>query len=409
MPLSIAVIAGDGIGPEVTNAALEVLDATGLATEREAFPFSAAHYLATGAVLTDADVDKLRAFDAILLGAVGGAPNDPRLAGGVIEKGILLKLRFDLDQYVNFRPVKLYPGIDTPLAGRGPEDIDFVCIRENTEGLYAGMGGAARVGTPQEVSTQTMLTTAFGVERCVRYAFGVAQHRDRKHLTLIHKTNVLTHAGATWKRVFDEVAADFPEVSTGYHHVDACCMHMVANPGQYDVLVVPNMFGDIITDLGAAIAGGMGIAASGNLNPDGTAPVDVRARPRLRPRHRRAEPRQPHRRHRLARPAAPRDRPHQGRRRSGEGRRPRRRGREVRHAELRRQGPRPQRPRHRRGDENGDRRPHLTHRWLIVPDDVDAETSSGARTHDDRRRGLALNCPPQPPRSRREPAPRCSS
>ncbi len=272
MPLSIAVIAGDGIGLEVTTAALEVLDATGLETKREAFPFSAAHYLATGQVLTDADVDKLRGFDAILLGAVGGAPNDPRLAGGVIEKGILLKLRFDLDQYVNFRPVKLYPGIDTPLAGRGPGDIDFVCIRENTEGLYAGMGGAARVGTPQEVSTQTMLTTAFGVERCVRYAFGVAQQRERKHLTLIHKTNVLTHAGATWKRVFDEVAADFPEVKTGYHHVDACCMHMVANPGQYDVLVVPNMFGDIITDLGAAIAGGMGIAASGNLNPDGTAP-----------------------------------------------------------------------------------------------------------------------------------------
>ena len=272
MPLNLAVIAGDGIGPEVTHAALEVLDATGLATQRESFPFSAAHYLETGAVLTDEDVESLRRFDAILLGAVGGAPNDPRLAGGVIEKGILLKLRFDLDQYVNFRPVKLYPGIDTPLAGRGPGDIDFVCIRENTEGLYAGMGGASRVGTPQEVSTQTMLTTAFGVERCVRYAFGVAAARERKHLTLVHKTNVLTHAGATWKRVFDEVAAEFPGVSTGYHHVDACCMHMVANPGQYDVLVVPNMFGDIITDLGAAIAGGMGIAASGNLNPDGTGP-----------------------------------------------------------------------------------------------------------------------------------------
>ena len=272
MPLNLAVIAGDGIGPEVVNAALEVLDATGLDTRREAFPFSAAHYLETGAVLSDDDVEGLRRFDAILLGAVGGAPDDPRLAGGVIEKGILLKLRFDLDQYVNLRPVKLLPGIDTPLAGRGPEDIDFVCVRENTEGLYAGLGGVARAGTAQEVGTQTMLTTAFGVERCVRYAFGVAAARERKHLTLVHKTNVLSYAGATWKRVFDAVAAEFPGVSTGYHHVDACCMHMVANPAQYDVLVMPNMFGDILTDLGAAVAGGMGVAASGNLNPDGTGP-----------------------------------------------------------------------------------------------------------------------------------------
>jgi 3-isopropylmalate dehydrogenase len=274
--MKLAVIAGDGIGPEVVGASLEVLKAVapscGLSYTTTDFPFSAAHYLATGHVLTDDDIATLRAYDAILLGAVGGQPNDPRLAGGVIEKGILLKLRFEMDQYVNLRPVSLYPGIETPLKGKTSEHIDFVCVRENTEDLYCGVGGFVRKGTAQEISTQTMVATRFGVERCVRYAFELAKTRQRKHLTLVHKTNVLTFAGDTWHRTFKEVAADYPGVETAYHHVDACCMYMVSKPEVYDVIVVPNMFGDIITDLGAAIAGGMGIASSGNLNPDGAAP-----------------------------------------------------------------------------------------------------------------------------------------
>lgn len=272
----IAVIAGDGIGPEVVGTALDVLAAAapgcGLKYETTDFPFSAAHYLETGHVLDDDDIAKLKKFDAILLGAVGGMPNDPRLAGGVIEKGILLKLRFELDQYINLRPVQLYPGIDTPLKGKSAKDIDFVCVRENTEDLYCGLGGILRKGTPHEVANQTMVATRMGVERCLRYAFELATTRERKHLTLVHKTNVLNFAGDTWLRAFQEVAADYPKVETGYHHVDACCMFMVTKPEVYDVIVVPNMFGDIITDLGAAIAGGMGIASSGNLNPDGVAP-----------------------------------------------------------------------------------------------------------------------------------------
>ena len=274
--LQIAQIAGDGIGPEVVSAAMKVLEAAGpsvgLEYETTEFPFSATHFLETGHVLDDADIDTLRKYDAILLGAVGGLPNDPRLSGGVIEKGILLKLRFALDQYINLRPVSLYPGIETPLANRSSQDIDFVCVRENTEDLYCGVGGFVRKGTPQEVSNQTMVATRFGAERCIRYAFRLAQTRERKHLTLVHKTNVLTFAGDTWFRTFKDVAEEFPDVSTDYHHVDACCMFMVAKPDVYDVIVVPNMFGDIITDLGAAIAGGMGIASSGNLNPDGVAP-----------------------------------------------------------------------------------------------------------------------------------------
>jgi 3-isopropylmalate dehydrogenase len=274
--LQLAIIGGDGIGPEVVGAAMNVLDAAApscgcryLATE---FPFSARHFIETGHVLSDDDVAQLRKFDAIFLGAVGGLPNDPRLAGGVIEKGILLKLRFDLDQYINLRPVTLYPGIDTPLKNKTSADIDFVCVRENTEDLYCGIGGFVRKDTPQEVSNQTMVATRFGAERCIRYAFELAKTRSRKHLTLVHKTNVLTFAGDTWFRAFKAVAQEYPEVTTDYHHVDACCMYMVARPEVYDVIVVPNMFGDIITDLGAAIAGGMGIASSGNLNPDGAAP-----------------------------------------------------------------------------------------------------------------------------------------
>lgn len=274
--MKLAVIAGDGIGPEVVGASLEVLKAVAPSCDFKYtttdFPFSAAHFLETGHVLSDEDIKTLRAYDAILLGAVGGLPNDPRLAGGVIEKGILLKLRFEMDQYINLRPVTLYPGIETPLKNKTSEHIDFVCVRENTEDLYCGVGGFVRKGTPQEMSTQTMISTRFGVERCIRYAFELAKTRNRKHLTLVHKTNVLTFAGDTWHRAFQEVAAEYPDVETAYHHVDACCMYMVAKPEVYDVIVVPNMFGDIITDLGAAIAGGMGIASSGNLNPDGVAP-----------------------------------------------------------------------------------------------------------------------------------------
>jgi len=276
MPLNLALIPGDGIGPEVVFTAMDVLKAaaekTGFVYEQTAFPFSAEHYIETGHVLGDEDIEELKNYDAIFLGAVGGQPNDPRLAGGVIEKGLLLKLRFELDQYVNLRPVTLYPGIETPLKGKTAEHIDFVCVRENTEDLYCGLGGIVRKGSPQEVANQTMVATRFGAERCIRYAFELAKTRDRKHLTLVHKTNVLSFAGDTWHRAFEEVAAEYPEVQTGYHHVDACCMYMVAKPEVYDVIVVPNMFGDIITDLGAAIAGGMGIASSGNLNPDGTAP-----------------------------------------------------------------------------------------------------------------------------------------
>ena len=276
-PLKIAVIAGDGIGPEVVDASLEVLKAaapaSGLKYETTDFPFSAAHFLETGHILDEDDITSLRAYDAILLGAVGGVPNDPRLAGGVIEKGILLKLRFELDQYVNLRPVTLYPGIETPLKGKTSEHIDFVCVRENTEDLYCGVGGFVRKGTPQEIASQTMVATRYGVERCIRYAFELAKTRERKHLTLVHKTNVLTFAGDTWNRAFQEIAEEYQGVvETAYHHVDACCMFMVTQPEAYDVIVVPNMFGDIITDLGAAIAGGMGIASSGNLNPDGVAP-----------------------------------------------------------------------------------------------------------------------------------------
>ena len=270
-PLRLAVIPGDGTGQEVTDQALRILNAVapqhGIAVDATRFGYGGEHFLKTGEVITDAQVDELRGFDAIMLGAVG----HPDVKPGVLEKGLLLKLRFDLDQYINLRPVKLYPGIETPLAGKTPDDIDFVCVRENTEDLYCGNGGRARVGTAQEISTQEMIATRFGVERCVRYAFELAKTRARKHLTLVHKTNVLTHCGGTWFDAFTEIAGDYPEVETGYHHVDACCMYMATKPEVYDVVVVPNMFGDIITDLGAAVAGGMGIAASGNLNPDPSA------------------------------------------------------------------------------------------------------------------------------------------
>ena len=273
MTLNLATIPGDGTGPEVVNEALGVLEAVakadGFEVKTTQFDFGGERFLKTGKVLDDEDVEALKAFDAIFLGAVG----HPDVKPGVLEQGILLKLRFELDQYVNLRPVKLYPGIETPLKDKGPEDIDFVVVRENTEDLYCGAGGIMRKGTAQEIATQEMIATRFGVERCVRYAFELA--RDRKtqgypgKLTLVHKTNVLTFAGDTWARTFHAIgAAEYSDIEREYHHVDACCMYLATKPEIYDTVVVPNMFGDIITDLGAAIAGGMGIAASGNLNPD---------------------------------------------------------------------------------------------------------------------------------------------
>ena len=213
-------------------------------------------------------IAELKKFDAIFLGAVG----HPDVKPGVLEKGLLLKLRFDMDQFINLRPVKLYEGVETPLKDASPKDIDFVVVRENTEDLYCGNGGITRINTPNEISTQEMIATRFGVERAVRFAFDLAMARKKSgypgRLTLVHKTNVLTYCGDTWARAFHEIGeADYPDIERVYHHVDACCMYMVTRPQQYDVIVVPNMFGDIITDLGAAIAGGMGIAASGNLNP----------------------------------------------------------------------------------------------------------------------------------------------
>jgi 3-isopropylmalate dehydrogenase len=279
--LKIAVIGGDGVGPEVVAEGLKTLPAlagkTALDYETHEFDVSGARYLRDGGdpagpsrpVISDEEIDQLRDFDAIYLGAVG----HPDIAPGILEKGLLLKLRFSLDQYINLRPVSLYPGVDTPLAGKTADDIDFVCIRENTEGLYAGTGGVMRQGTPHEISTQEMITTRHGVERCLRYAFQTARRRKQAgkpgRLTLVHKTNVLTFAGGTWFRAFNEIGdAEFSDIERDYNHVDACCMFMATQPQRYDVIVVPNMFGDIITDLGAAIAGGMGMAASGNLNPD---------------------------------------------------------------------------------------------------------------------------------------------
>ncbi|HUW84000.1 MAG TPA: 3-isopropylmalate dehydrogenase [Phycisphaerae bacterium] len=277
--LKIAVIGGDGTGPEVVREGLKVLAAVatkeGFRYETEDFDYGGDRYMARGGdpskltipVITDQEIDALRAFDAIYLGAVG----HPDVAPGILEKDLLLKLRFQLDQYINLRPVTLYPGVDTPLKDKGPEDIDFIVVRENTEDLYFGGGGFLRKGTPHEVATQEMIATRFGVERCVRYAFEVTRKRNRKKmLTLVAKTNVLTYAHDLWWRAFNEIGeADYPDIKRDYNHVDACCMWFVKNPEYYDVIVTPNMFGDIITDLGAMIQGGMGIAAGGNINPEG--------------------------------------------------------------------------------------------------------------------------------------------
>ncbi len=266
----IAVIGGDGTGPEVTVEALKVLTAVskleGFSFTTTDFDFGGDRYLKTGQIISDEEVQGLRQFDAVLLGAVG----HPDVKPGILEKGLLLKMRFDLDQYINLRPVKLYPGVETPLANRGPEDIDFTIIRENTEGLYTGMGGNAYKGTDMEVATQIMCNTRRGVERCIRYAFEACRKRnDKKQLTLVAKTNVLTYAHDLWWRVFNEVGEEYPDITRDYNHVDACCMWMVKNPDYYDTIVVCNMFGDIITDLAAIIQGGMGVAAGGNINPTG--------------------------------------------------------------------------------------------------------------------------------------------
>ena len=267
--LNLAVIPGDGIGPEVIEEALKVLEATGVDATATEFPFGAGHFLATGDILGDADLESLAPFDAILLGAIGGDPRDPRLAGGIIERGLLLKLRFAFDHYVNLRPTALFPGVASPLAD--PGTIDFVVVREGTEGPYVGNGGGIRVGTEHEIATEVSINTAFGAERVVRFAFAQAVAR-RNQLTLVHKTNVLTHAGSLWQRTVDRVALEFPAVEVGYQHIDAATIHLVTNPGRFDVIVTDNLFGDILTDLAAAISGGIGLAASGNINPDGTFP-----------------------------------------------------------------------------------------------------------------------------------------
>ncbi|MCK2212752.1 3-isopropylmalate dehydrogenase [Actinomadura sp. ATCC 31491] len=266
--IRLAVIPGDGIGAEVVTEGLKVLEAVGTKIESTHYDLGAARYHRTGETLPDSVMEELRGYDAILLGAVG----DPSVPPGVLERDLLLRLRFAFDHYVNLRPVKLFPGVSTPLAGAGPDDIDMIVVREGTEGLYAGTGGAMRRGTPHEIATQESLNTAYGVERVVRYAFDKAQGRPRKKLTLVHKTNVLTFAGDLWQRTVDRVAAEYPEVTTDYCHIDAASMFFVSQPERFDVVVTDNLFGDIITDLGAAIAGGIGLAASGNVNPERSAP-----------------------------------------------------------------------------------------------------------------------------------------
>jgi 3-isopropylmalate dehydrogenase len=267
---NIAVIPGDGTGPEVVREAVKALNTV---AEKDNFQLRLVYfdlggerYLRTGDVLPGDVLAELKTYDAILLGAIG----HPEVKPGILEKGLLLELRFQLDQYINLRPVILYPGVETPLKDKGPEDIDFVVVRENTEGLYAGSGGFMRKGTLHEVAIQESINTRMGVERCIRYAFEFCRHRNkRKKLTLCGKTNVLTYAFDLWERVFHDVAKEYPDIQTDYAHVDATCMWMVKNPEWFDVIVTDNMFGDIITDLGAMIQGGMGIAAGGNINPHG--------------------------------------------------------------------------------------------------------------------------------------------
>ncbi|GAB3036612.1 3-isopropylmalate dehydrogenase [Nocardioides flavus (ex Wang et al. 2016)] len=272
---TLAVIPGDGIGPEVTAEALKVLEvASPVKFESTRYDLGAERYLATGEVLPDSVLAEIREHDAILLGAVGGKPNDPNLPPGILERGLLLKLRFELDHYVNLRPSRLFPGTASPLAEPVLQkgEIDFVVVREGTEGPYTGNGGALRVGTPAEIATEVSVNTAYGVERVIRDAFARAERRPRKKVTLVHKTNVLVNAGSLWWRLFEQVAAEHPDVTTDYIHIDAAMIFMVTDPARFDVVVTDNLFGDILTDLAAAITGGIGLAASGNVNPDRTAP-----------------------------------------------------------------------------------------------------------------------------------------
>ena len=263
--MKLAVIPGDGIGPEVIGEALGVLDAVLPGVEMTTYDLGAKRYHATGEVLPEGMIDQLRGHDAILLGAIG----DPSVPSGLLERGLLLRTRFELDHHVNLRPSRLFAGVDSPLAG--DPQIDFVVVREGTEGPYTGNGGAIRVGTPHEVATEVSVNTAYGVTRVVRYAFDLATKR-RKHLTLVHKTNVLTFAGTLWSRIVAEVGAEYPDVEVAYQHIDAATIYMVTDPGRFDVIVTDNLFGDIITDLAAAVSGGIGLAASGNIDATGTNP-----------------------------------------------------------------------------------------------------------------------------------------
>jgi 3-isopropylmalate dehydrogenase len=268
--IDLAVVAGDGIGPEVVEQGLAVLETALAGSDVKVgtteYDLGARRWHATGETLTDADLEAIGRHDAILLGAVG----DPGVPSGVLERGLLLKLRFALDHYVNLRPSRLFPGVRSPLAD--PGEVDFVVVREGTEGPYVGNGGSVRTGTPQEIATEVSVNTAFGVERVVRYAFAKAAARPRKHLTLVHKHNVLVHAGHLWRRTVEAVNAEFPDVTTDYLHVDAATIFLTTNPSRFDVIVTDNLFGDILTDQAAAITGGIGLAASGNVNPDRTFP-----------------------------------------------------------------------------------------------------------------------------------------
>ena len=263
--MKLAVIPGDGIGPEVIDEALQVLDVVLPGVQRTEYDLGARRYHATGEVLPPSVLEELRGYDAILLGAIG----DPSVPSGLLERGLLLKTRFALDHHVNLRPSRLYQGVSSPLAG--DPAIDFVVVREGTEGPYTGNGGAIRVGTPHEVATEVSVNTAYGVNRVVRYAFDLAAKR-RKHLTLVHKTNVLTFAGTLWSRIVAEVGAQYPDIEVAYQHIDAATIYMVTDPGRFDVIVTDNLFGDIITDLAAAVSGGIGLAASGNIDATGTNP-----------------------------------------------------------------------------------------------------------------------------------------
>ncbi len=263
--MKLAVVPGDGIGPEVVGEAVKVLDAVLPGVQKTSYDLGARRFHATGELLPDSVLAELREHDAILLGAVG----DPSVRSGVLERGLLLRLRFELDHHVNLRPSRLYPGVSSPLAGK--PDIDFVVVREGTEGPYAGTGGAIRVGTPNEIATEVSLNTAFGVRRVVKDAFERARRR-RKHLTLVHKTNVLNFAGKLWARIVAEVGEEYPDVEVAYQHVDAATIFLVTDPGRFDVIVTDNLFGDIITDLAAAVCGGIGLAASGNIDATRTNP-----------------------------------------------------------------------------------------------------------------------------------------